>query len=384
MSIDFSDEQYAIQEVATRFAKDRLAPNYQRQEQAGQFDREILRDMGSLGLLGPDLPEHLGGLDAGSVTAGIVMESTAYADPNVGYLPLLTSLIGGILAEFAKPALALEVVPKMISAEHLVALGLTEPRGGSDAANLIMKATATDGGYRLNGEKTSISLANQADAVVLFARTGEVSERGRGVSAFYADLNSPGVNRTTFDDLGSRAVGRGSLSFTDVFVPYEHRLGDEGSGFIQVMQGFDYSRALIGLQCVAPARASLDETWQYIQERKAFDTPLAQFQGVTFPLAEGETKYTACRLLCYQTLALRDRGAPHTSEAAMCKWWAPKIACEIIEQCLLSHGHSGYSMDLPHQQRMRDIFGFQIGDGTAQIMKLIIAREKAGRMAVQY
>ena len=150
------------------------------------------------------------------------------------------------------------------------------------------------------------------------------------------------------------------------------------------MQGFDYSRALIGLQCVAAAQASLNEAWEYSREREAFGAPIAQYQGVSFPLAEAETYLTMARQLCYHTLDLRDRNLPHTAEAAMCKWYAPKTACEVIHQCLLTHGHYGYVLGSPHQQRYRDVLGLQIGDGTAQIMKLIIAREKLGRVAVQY
>jgi cyclohexanecarboxyl-CoA dehydrogenase len=161
-------------------------------------------------------------------------------------------------------------------------------------------------------------------------------------------------------------------------------LGEEGDGFVQVMQGFDYSRALIGLQCVAAAQASLDETWQYVKEREAFGAVLAQYQGVSFPLAEAETFLTMARQLCHLTLDLRDRGLPHTAEAAMAKWYAPKTSVEVIHQCLLTHGHYGYTMNLPHQQRLRDVMGLEIGDGTAQIMKLIIAREKVGRLAVQH
>jgi cyclohexanecarboxyl-CoA dehydrogenase len=150
------------------------------------------------------------------------------------------------------------------------------------------------------------------------------------------------------------------------------------------MQGFDYSRALIGLQCCATAQASLDESWAYITERQAFGAPLAQYQGVSFPLAEGEGMIAAIRQLCYHTLRLRDADEAHTSEAAMCKWLGPKTAVDVIHQCLLTHGHYGWSLDLPHQQRLRDVMGLEIGDGTAQIMKLIVAREKAGRVAVQY
>ena len=236
----------------------------------------------------------------------------------------------------------------------------------------------------LNGEKTSISLSDQADLAVVFARTGAPEDGARGVSAFLVPLDAPGISRTRFDDLGSEAVGRGSLHFDNVRVPAEMMLGDEGGGFRQVMNGFDYSRALIGLQCLAAARASLDETWPHVAEREAFGRPLAQYQGVSFPLAEGEAHYKAVRLLCYETLWRRDTGQPHTSEAAMAKWLGPKTALEIIHQCLLTHGHAGYSRDLPHQQRLRDVIGLEIGDGTAQIMKLIVAREKIGRIAVQY
>jgi cyclohexanecarboxyl-CoA dehydrogenase len=197
-------------------------------------------------------------------------------------------------------------------------------------------------------------------------------------------MDLPGISRTRFRDLGSHAVGRGSIFFDDVRIPAEWRLAEEGMGFVQVMQGFDYSRALIGLQVCAAAQASLDESWAYVREREAFGTPIAQFQGVSFPLAEGEGMIQAVRQLCFHTLRLRDEGLPHTAEAAMCKWLGPKTAVEVIHQCLLTHGHYGWSMDLPHQQRLRDVMGLEIGDGTAQVMKLIVARERAGRVAVQY
>jgi cyclohexanecarboxyl-CoA dehydrogenase len=136
--------------------------------------------------------------------------------------------------------------------------------------------------------------------------------------------------------------------------------------------------------CLAPAQASVEETWQYVQERKAFGSPIVRFEGVSFPLAEAETLLEAARQLCYKALWLRDQNRPHTAEAAMCKWWAPVVAFDVIKDCLLLHGHAGYSDDFPHQQRLRDVLGLQIGDGTAQIMKLIIAREKVGRIAVPY
>jgi cyclohexanecarboxyl-CoA dehydrogenase len=384
MDYVLSEQQQAFRETAMRFAKEKLAPHYQKRATAERIDRALIREMGALGLIAPDLPEQYGGLGESSVTAGIIIEQIAYADFNASYVPLLASLMGGMLAQHASPDIAREWLPKVTAGEAIIGLGLTEPRGGSDAANLILRAEKSGNGYRLNGEKTSISFSDQCEAAVIFARTGKVEDGARGVSAFFVDLNQKGVTRTHFDDIGTKPVGRGSTFLDDLFVPAECLMAEENKGFSKIMTGFDFSRALIGLECLGPAQASVDESWRYTAERTAFERPIAQFQGVSFPLAEAETQLTMMRQLCYYTLSLRDRRLPHTAEAAMCKWYVPKVACEIIHQCLLTHGHYGYTTDLPFHQRYLDVMGLQIGDGTAQIQKLVIAREKVGRIAVQY
>lgn len=382
MDFALTDDQTAIQQTAERFAADRLAPGYMERDAGGPMDRSLVKQMGELGLIAPELPEDMGGLGVDGVTAGLVIDAVSHGDMNMGYVPLLTGLVGAILAKHAAPDLARDVVGRACAGETLLALALTEPGGGSDAANLRLKAGRTNDGYVLNGEKTSISLADQADEVLVFARTGTPEDRAHGITAFLVPCDSPGLSRTAFDDLGSRIVGRGSLFFDDVHVEDARRVGEEGAGFRQVMGGFDYSRALIGLQVLAAARASLAESWTHAQEREAFGKPIAAYQGVTFPLAEAETLVEAARLLCYKTLWLRDQDKPHTAEAAMVKWWAPKVAFDVIHQCLLTHGHSGYSRDMPHQQRLRDVLGLQIGDGMAQIQKMVIARERAGRVTL--
>jgi cyclohexanecarboxyl-CoA dehydrogenase len=232
--------------------------------------------------------------------------------------------------------------------------------------------------YVLDGVK-SLSFAADASAVVVFARTGPSEKRGKDISAFLVPLDLAGVSREAYSDMGTRAVGRGAVHLDGVRIPADHLLGAEARGFSQVMQGFDFSRALIGLQCLGSAQQTLDETWRYVGEREAFDRPLSTNQGVAFPLAEAETLLSAARLLCHQTLWLKDAGLPHTSQAAMCKWWAPKTAYDVINQCLLLHGQYGYRTELPIEQRLRDVLGLQIGDGTAQIMKLVIARQRLGR-----
>jgi cyclohexanecarboxyl-CoA dehydrogenase len=382
--VALDDDYRAVTEVAQRFARERLAPQYMAREQVGNIDRAIVREMGDLGLIGVDLPESLGGHGQSSVMAGHIIEAISYGDFNISYVQLLGSLQGTILARHARPDLARYWITRIVSGDAIMAVALTEPRGGSDAANLMLSAKRVGDIYVLNGEKSSISMADQADATIVFARTGQPEDGAKGVSAFIVPMDAKGVTTTRFNDLGSKAVGRGSIFFDSVEIPISHRVADEGQGFAQVMQGFDFSRALIGLQCAGAAQASLDETWAYIKERHTFGVPIAQYQGVTFPLAEAETMTAALRQLAYHTLRLKDAGQPHTSEAAMCKWLGPKTAVDVTHQCLLTHGHYGWSLDLPHQQRMRDVMGLEIGDGTAQIMKLVIARERVGRMALQY
>ncbi|MDW3684167.1 cyclohexanecarboxyl-CoA dehydrogenase [Cupriavidus sp. CV2] len=375
------EDLVALGDHARRFATERIAPGFLERDRTRELDRALMREMGQMGFIAPELPEQYGGQGLGCLAAGVIHEEVARADLSLSYINLLASLNGQILAHHAAPEIARPWLQRLTQGEALFAIALTEPRGGSDAANLRLRMERDGNHYVLNGEKTSISAADQADAAVVFARSGAVAAGARGVSALLVPMDLPGITTNRFDCHGQRAIGRGSIFFENVRVPASHLLGKEGEGFVQVMQGFDFSRALIGLQVLAVAKASLEEAWEYVAERQAFGKPLAAFQGVSHPLADFETQVTAARLLCLQTLWLKDRNLAHTAEAAMCKWWAPKLAYDVVHQCLLSFGHGGYDRG-PLEQRLRDVLGFQIGDGTAQIMKTIIARTRAGREAV--
>lgn len=375
------DALVALAQQTRRFATDRVAPGFLERDRTRTLDRALMREMGAMGLIAPELPETAGGLGTGCLAAGVIHEEIARADLSLSYINLLASLNGQILSEHGDPAITGPWLRRLTQGDALLAIALTEPRGGSDAANLRLRMERVGQDYVLNGEKTSISAADQADAAVVFARTGPPDSGARGVSAIFVPMDLPGISRSRFDCHGQRAIGRGSLFFENVRVPAAHLLGTEGNGFIQVMQGFDFSRALIGLQVLAVARVALEETWAYVAQREAFGKPLASFQGVSHSLADFDTQVTAARLMCLQTLWLKDQGHPHTAEAAMCKWWCPKLAYEAIHACLLMFGHGGYDRG-PMEQRLRDVLGFQIGDGTAQIMKSIVARARAGRQAV--
>lgn len=384
MDFGLSPEQQLLQRTLREFSTRELMPAYQSRDRDEDLPPELIRRLGAMGILAPMVPASYGGSGLDYVSLGIAHEEIARGDFNAAYVLLLAALVGAIIARNGDDRQRSAYLPPICRGDVVSALGVTEPAGGSDAAHVKLSARREGDHYILDGEKTSISFASSARTALIIARTGTLEQGAHGVSAFYVDLDSAGISRTRFRDLGSRAIGRGSLSFDAVRVPLSARVGAEGAGFVQVMQGFDFSRAMIGLMCIGAAEQSVEETCAYVGDREAFGGSLARFEGVSFPLAEAAVELRAARLLCYEALWLRDREQPHGWIAAGAKWLAPELCARVLHQCLLLHGHLGFSLELPHQQRMRDVIGLEIGDGTAQIMKLLVAREIIGKAARPY
>jgi len=232
--------------------------------------------------------------------------------------------------------------------------------------------------YVLNGEKNSVSFLN-ADVFFVFARTDQSLPDWRGLSAFLVPRETPGLSFEAYDDLGCRAVPRGIVRIENVVVPADSMVGRPGGAFPMIRRFFDINRSIIGLKCVGVAQQTLDETVEYTKARVQFGTSLSSFQGVAFPLAEAATYLELGRWQCYRVLWMRQHGIACSKEAAMVKWWVPETAVAVIHQCLILHGHYGYTRKLPIEQRLRDVIGWQIGDGTPQIQKLIISRSLYGR-----
>lgn len=377
MDFALDEEAEAYRRELRRWAERTLAPHYQSDDAAGRLRPDLVGEMASMGLTGLRVPEEHGGQGASAVVAGMAAEEVARADFNAAYVIIVVGLISDILVRNASPEQQARWLPGIVAGRTLPCICITEPDHGTDAANLALRAEKTDDGWRLHGEKTSISLGLHADRGLVLARTG--GPGARGVSAFWVDLGDPSVSRSGFDDLGSRAIGRASLHFDATPVAPDDLVGDEGAGFVSVMQGFDYSRAIIGLACLGAAQVSLEEALQWARDREAFGAPIGTFQGVSFPLAEQATYLRGARHVCYEALWAKDRGREHSTEAAMAKFWAPKLAAETIHQCLLTLGHLAYSTASPVGQRLRDVIGLEIGDGTAQVSKLVIARNLLGR-----
>lgn len=378
MDFSFSDEQQMIADSIGTFARNELLPKYTYWDRKEEFPRKIWPTMGEMGLFGLRVPTAYGGQNADCVTAGLAIEQVARGDFNICYGMLTCSLIGDILTKFASETVKNTWLRAMVAGEKVLCVCLTEPHCGSDAAAIRTRAVRKDDTYVLNGEKSAITLLMAGDAAVVFAKTSP-ADGARGVSAFLVPLDLPGITRTPYSDMGARCIVRGSLFLQDVVIPADNMIGPEGGGFSSVMQAFDYTRALIGLMCLGAAQVTVEETVNYLKERKAFGKPLSNYQGVSFPLAEWSAKMEMARWLCYRTLWLRDQNLPHTAEAAMCKMQVPDICVSTIHECLILHGHYGYTKDFPVEQRLRDVIGQEIADGAPQIMKIIVAREIFGR-----
>ena len=340
MHLAFTPEQEALSRTLRAFARKELAPRSAAWDKSGEFPWDVWRRMGELGLLGLRTPAAYGGQDADYLTFGIAMLEIARGDFGCTYGIQLAGLAGEILGRGASEEVKRRWLPPTARGETVIALALTEPGVGSDAANLACRAARDSDGYVLTGEKSGISLAMAAQAAIVFART-DVTRGAHGVSAFLVPLDLPGVVRTPLRDMGTRVVGRAVLALDEVHIPASHLIGTEGTGFSQVMQGFDYNRVGIALACLGVADVSLEETMAYVTERRAFGRPLGAFEGVSFAIAEAATHLEACRWLCYRALWLADHGRPYTKESAMVKWWGPRLAVETIHQCLLFHGHYG-------------------------------------------
>jgi cyclohexanecarboxyl-CoA dehydrogenase len=378
--VSTTDEDELLRKTVRSFALSRLAPLMARWR-SEPFPRELIRELGDMGLLGIRVPEEYGGSDGTYVSLGIAAEEISRGDFNVSAF-LQLSTIAAMLLSRADEALRARWLPGVASGDAIVAFALTEPGVGSDAAALTTTARRDGESFVVSGEKASITFAGYADACVVFARTG--GPGARGISMILVPLDAAGVTRRVHRGAGGHVTQRGSLFFDDVRVPAEHQIGAEGTGFVGAMEAFDFNRALIALGCIGSASQSLDETIEYAKTRMTFGKPIATREGVAFQVAEHLALLHATRLLAYEVLALADAGKPHTTEAAMCKWLGPKQSVDAIHACLLLHGWSGYGTDMPFEQRLLDVIGLEVGDGTPEIMKAVIAREAFGREFTSY
>lgn len=377
MDFDLTPDQQALAARVRELAAGTVAPHSRAGDRDGHYRPGLLDELGAAGLFGVRLPREYGGRGLDAVSVGIVLEELAAADLSVCFPILNAALVGNMLASNATPGQAARWMPAIASGAAVVALALTEPDHGTDAGAIEMRAEPDEDGWVLSGEKTSIMAAACATHALMFARTGAAGPRG--ITAFYVSLDDPTVRREAIGDLGCRAGGRGRIVVEGLRVGPDDVVGSPGSGFVEVMRGFGVSRAYIALMAVAVGRAALDEAVAHAGRREAFGKPLGTFQAVAFPLAEHATMLHAARLVSFEALVRADAGEDPRVPANMAKWWAPLAAMGAVHQALLTLGHLGWSQDGPVEQRLRDVIGLQLADGTAAATKLVLARRMLGR-----
>ncbi|MGM0923743.1 MAG: acyl-CoA dehydrogenase [Bacillota bacterium] len=374
MNIHFTEEQEMMRRMVRDFAQTEIEPFVEKMEQ-GEFPREILRKMGSLGLMGIPIPEEYGGAGMDFTSYIIAIHELSKVSATIGViLSVHTSVGTNPILYFGSEEQKKKYIPKLASGEYLGAFCLTEPGSGSDAGSLKTKAVKKDGKYILNGSKVFITNGGEADTYIVFASTNPDGGT-KGISAFVVEKNTEGLvigkDEHKMGLYGSRTV---QLSFEDAEVPFENLLGEEGDGFKIAMANLDVGRIGIAAQSLGIAQAALENSINYAKERVQFGKPISAQQGIGFKLADMATSVESSELLTYRAAFLRQNGLPCGKEASMAKLFASKTAMEVAIEAIQVYGGYGYTKDYPVERYFRDAKVCEIYEGTSEIQRIVISK----------
>lgn len=374
MDFELSDDQRAFADTAQQFATERLAPMAAEWDEKQVFPKEVLREAGELGFLSIYTPEEQGGLGLSRLDASIIFEQLSMGCTSTTAFMTIHNMVTWMIASFASDEVKQRFCPELITGEWLGSYCLTEPNAGSDAASLTTSAIKKGDQYILNGSKTFISGAGDTDVLVVMARTGDPG--AKGISAFVVEANAKGISYGRKEPkLGWNSQPTRAVTFDNVAVPASQLLGEEGQGFVFAMKGLDGGRINIATCSVGTAQQALNHATRYMQERKQFGKPLAQFQALQFKLADMATELVAARQLVRYAASKLDKGdSDATTYCAMAKRFATDVGFQICDQALQIYGGYGYIKEYPLERYFRDVRVHQILEGTNEIMRLIIAR----------
>ncbi|WP_111497563.1 acyl-CoA dehydrogenase family protein [Marinobacter bohaiensis] len=376
MDFALNEDQLAYRDAARAFADKAMAPHAAGWDIDHTFPVDVIREAGELGFCGIYTPEDSGGLGLSRLDTSIIVEELAAACPSTAAYITIHNMATWMVACFGSDAVRDTIAPRMASGEYLGSYCLTEPGAGSDAANLQTKAVRDGDGYRLTGSKVFISGAGATQILLVMARTGAPDSGARGISAFVVPADAEGVHYGKSEDkMGWHSQPTRQVSFDNVHVPLENRLGEEGEGFRFAMKGLDGGRLNIATCSLGGAQAALLRARDYLHERSQFGQPLAQFQALQFKLADMATDLVAARQMVRLAAWKLDHGDPEaTLHCAMAKRFATDACFEVCNQALQLHGGYGYIREYPLERYVRDLRVHQILEGTNEIMRLIIAR----------
>jgi acyl-CoA dehydrogenase len=380
IGFELNETQKEFQTLARNFARNEIAPNAAQHDQSGEFPREVLKKAWEAGLMNTHIPEAYGGLGLGTLDGCLIAEEHAWGCTGIG-----TAMEANTLAEMpvivaGNEAQKKKYLGRMLEAPLFAAYGVTEPGAGSDVAAARTTAVKKGDKWVLNGSKMWITNGGVANWYFVLAKTDPGAGPGSAFTGFIVDAESPGlvVGKKEWN-MGQRASDTRGLTFTDVEVPDENRLGDVGFGFKIAMKAFDKTRPLVSAAAVGLARRAMEEAIKYAGERVTMGKPIAQHQAISFILADMATEIEAARLLVWKAGAEIDAGRRNTLYASMAKRFAADTAMKVATDAVQVFGGYGFSQEYPVEKLMRDAKVFQIYEGTSQIQRIVISREILGR-----
>jgi alkylation response protein AidB-like acyl-CoA dehydrogenase len=376
MNFQQSELTQQAAQTAKDFAQQYIKPHVMEWDESQEFPLHIFKEMGKLGLMGVFVPEEYGGSGMGYFEYSAIIQEVAKVCGSIGLsLAAHNSLCTGHILNFGNEEQKKKYLPKLASLEYLGAWGLTEANTGSDAGN--MKTTAVKDGneWIINGTKNWITHGKTGDIAVVVCRTGEPRAKDNA-TAFVVERGTPGFSGGKKENkLGMRASETAEMIFDNCRIPDANRLGEIGAGFKQSMKVLDGGRISIAALGLGIAKGAYEASVQYSKERYQFDQPIANFQGISFKIADMATEITAAELLIDNACYLKMKGLPMTKEAAMAKYYASEVAVKVSTDAVQIFGGYGYTKDFPVEKFYRDSKLCTIGEGTSEIQKIVIARE---------
>ncbi|MCP3142215.1 acyl-CoA dehydrogenase family protein [Pyxidicoccus xibeiensis] len=376
MDFELPESHQALQSSLRDFCERRVKPYARDWDKDEKFPMEVVKELGQLGVMGILVGEEYGGAAMDSLAVAVAVEEIARYD---GSLALTVASHNGLgtshLRVFGTDAQRKKYLPKLATGEALGAWGLTEPGSGSDASSMKTTAVRQGNNWVLNGTKMFITQGTVGDVFVVLALTSP-QKRQKGVTAFLLEKGMPGFSqRAIHGKLGMRSSDTAELILENVEVPDSNRVGEIDHGFIDTMKILDKGRITIGALAVGLGRGALEESVRYSRERTAFGQPISEFQGLRWMMADMKTEMDAARMLVHRAARLADEGKPYSKEASMAKLFASEAAMRACNKAVQIHGGYGYTREFPVERYLRDAKLCEIGEGTSEIQRTIIARE---------
>jgi alkylation response protein AidB-like acyl-CoA dehydrogenase len=376
MELTLPESHRALQASLRDFCEERVKPHARQWDHDERFPADVVKALGELGVLGMLVSEEHGGAAMDSLAVAVAVEEIARYD---GSLALTVASHNGLgtshIRVFGSDAQHRRYLPKLASGEWLGAWGLTEPGSGSDAAGMRSTAVRKGNHWVLNGSKMFITQGTVGQVFVVLALS-DPDKRQKGVTAFILERGMPGFSqRAIHGKLGMRSSDTGELIMENVEVPDTHRLGEIGAGFVNTLQILDKGRITIGALAVGLARGALEESARYARERRAFGKAIGEFDAIRWMLADTQTELQAARLLVHRAAILADQGRPYGREASMGKLFASEAATRACHRAVQIHGGYGYTREFPVERYLRDAKLCEIGEGTSEVQRTVIARE---------